>query len=503
MNLQELEEMVKSSESEKLEFKRSTGQRTEAAKTVCAMLNGAGGFLLFGVDDKGNIIGQQVSGRTQESIANEFSRIEPPAFPDIEVIAIKEGLQAVVIHVPGGGGPYIYDGRPYIRQGATTRIMPQQRYERLLLERMHGANRWENQPAQGVTIEDLDKAEILRTVEEAIRRQRLNEPGTRDLEELLTGLNLIKNGKLLNAAVVLFGKSECFLPCYPQCTIRMARFKGKDKTEFIDNKQETGNAFELFKQAQIFFRTHLPVAGKILPNSFERVDEPLYPTEALREAIANALCHRDYSIFGGSISVAIYDDRLEISSAGELHFGLKPEDLYKPHPSYLWNPIIARVFYRRGIIETWGRGTLKIKELTDAANLPAPEFENRMGEFIIRFFSPESNDNSHELGTDLGTDFVPSLYQVYTRLNLKKNDIKELLLLCHEPANINVLAGKFSVKNRTRFRNRYITPLIEEGFIEMTLPDKPRSGKQKYVSTFKGKEFLKKLIETEGMQGKS
>src|SRR5207237_1365963 len=149
--------------------------------------------------------------------------------------------------------------------------------------------------------------------------------------------------------------------------------------------QEVGHAFELLQRAQRFLRDHLPVAGRIVPNLFERVDDPLYPPEALREALANALCHRDYSVGGGAVSIAIYDDRLEISSTGVLPFGLTPEDLVLPHASRPWNPLIAQCFYRRGIIESWGRGTIKMIELSRQAGLAAPEFEVAGGEVVVRF----------------------------------------------------------------------------------------------------------------------
>lgn len=166
----------------------------------------------------------------------------------------------------------------------------------------------------------------------------------------------------------------------------MARFRGNDKSEFIDNRQEIGNAFELFVRAQEFMRVHLPVAGRIVPNVVTRLDDSLYPTEALREALANALCHRDYAAHGGSIGLAIYDNRLEISSPGPLPFGLTPDDLRRPHPSKPWNPFIAQVFYRRGIIEQWGRGTTKMIELTEQAGLAAPEWEATRHDVIVRFW---------------------------------------------------------------------------------------------------------------------
>jgi ATP-dependent DNA helicase RecG len=350
------------------------------------MLNGAGGFVLFGVTDAGEIRGQQVSAGTLEDLVQELRRIEPQPLLNPERVTLENGHEVIVVSVPGrSGSAYTYDGRPYLRQGPTTIVMPQEEYGRRLIERAHPTHRWELQPAHGVALDDLDVEEIVRTVDESVRRLRLEDPGTRDPEALLRGLRLIKNGHLLNAAVALFGRQDRLFPEYPQCRLRLARFRGVDKTEFVDNRQEVGNAFELLVRAQRFLRDHLPVAGRVVPNLFERIDDPLYPPLALREALANALCHRDYGLPGGSVGIAIYDDRLEITSTGALPFGLTPEALTRPHASQPWNPLIADVFFRRGIIEQWGRGTLKIIELTEQAGLVTPEFEVRGGEVVVRF----------------------------------------------------------------------------------------------------------------------
>lgn len=387
MNTGELRAVVSGGESDKVEFKKSTGQRTEGAKTVCAMLNGQGGFVFFGVTDAGEIRGQEVTARTVEDLIHEMRRIEPQPLLSPERVPLGDGREVIVVSVPGrGGGPYIYDSRPYVRQGPTTAAMPQEEYGGRLIERAHPAHRWEIQPAHGIGIEDLDTGELNRTIDEAIRRFRMEDPGTRDPEALLQGLRLIQNGLLLNAAVVLFGRADRLFPSYPQCRLRMARFRGTDKTEFLDNRQEVGNAFDLLVRAQRFLRDHLPVAGRVVPNLFERVDDPLYPPIALREALANAICHRDYGVPGGSVGVAIYDDRLEITSTGNLPFGLTTEDLVRLHASQPWNPLIADVFFRRGVIEQWGRGTIKIIELTEQAGLISPEFEVRGGEVVVRFY---------------------------------------------------------------------------------------------------------------------
>ncbi len=386
ITLSDLEAWVSGGESETLEFKRTTGEQREGARSLCAMLNHVGGRVLFGVEPDGRIMGQLVSDRTVEEVAQELSQIDPPVFPRIEKVPVADGRQVIVVTTQTGGAqPYTYRGQPYLRVGNTSRQLSREEYNRILLERLHGDQRWENQPAAGWSLADLDAAEISRTLEEAIRRGRAEDPGIRDPAEILRGLGLLRDGQLLRAAVVLFGRPERIEAELPQGLLRVARFRGTDKTEFLDNRQFHGNAFALLLKSERFLRENLPVAGRIQPNLFERVDDPLYPPVALREALANAFCHRDYSIGGGSVALGVYDDRLEITSTGGLHFGLTPEALFLPHESLPWNPLIARVFYRRGIIEAWGRGTLKMEELTVRAGLPRPQIVESGGCVTVRF----------------------------------------------------------------------------------------------------------------------
>jgi ATP-dependent DNA helicase RecG len=109
MDLKELRNLVKTGESDRLELKRSTGQRTEAARTVCAMLNGLGGHVLIGVRSDGELIGQEVSEQTLNKLAAELGRIEPPAFPDIETVHLGQDKAIIVLTVPGAMGPYSFD----------------------------------------------------------------------------------------------------------------------------------------------------------------------------------------------------------------------------------------------------------------------------------------------------------------------------------------------------------------------------------------------------------
>ena len=386
MTPEQLTALVATGESETLEFKSTTGTRREAASTVCAMLNQRGGHVLFGVTPRGDVIGQQVSERTIEEVSAEIQRINPPAFPEIERLHVAEDREVIAVRVnQGSARPYQYRGTAYRRVGNTTVAMSAEEYNRVLFERMHSEQRWENQTASGWSVEDLDVAEIRNTVAEAVRIGRLNEPGSREPEELLRGLGLVRDGVLFRAAAVLFGNAERLEFEMPQCLLREARFRGLDRSEFLDNRQFNGNAFELLSSAERFLRDTLPIASRFESGRIQRIDEPLYPPLATREALANALCHRDYALGGGSVGLAVYDDRLEVTSTGSLHFGLTPDELFGPHESRPWNPLIARTFYRRGIIEEWGRGTLKMAELATSAGLPRPEIEDAGGAVTVRF----------------------------------------------------------------------------------------------------------------------
>ena len=172
-----------------------------------------------------------------------------------------------MLSVPGSGGPYTYDGRAYLRHGPTTIVMPRHEYERRLVERLHATRRWENEPVpEGVSSKDLDRQEILLTLDNAIGLGRLEPTDRRDLQSVLRGLELIHDGKLLNAAVVLYGKSDRLKPLYPQMGIRLGRFRGINRlADFSDNRQYWGHAFSLLRRAESFLMDHVPIAGQVCP----------------------------------------------------------------------------------------------------------------------------------------------------------------------------------------------------------------------------------------------
>ena len=338
MNYQDIEKLASLKESNNLEFKESTGQLDRSMETLCAFLNCEGGTILYGVKDNGKIIGQEVSDNTKRSIAEAVNRIEPFVELEISYVPILETDKYVIaIHAECQRfmRPFTYKGRAYMRIESTTTFMPQERYNHLLMER-GGKYGWEAMINSDLKITDLDENAILGAVREGIRNGRLPETTIREeIPVILKKFGLFHDGKLNNAAAVLFGKD---LYGYPQCLVRMARFKGTTK----------------------------------------------------RESCINSLCHRSYHQPGSSVSIAIYDDRVEIRNTGTFPADLPIERLMQEHDSKPQNPIIANVLYKSKILESWGRGIGTMVDECKRVGLPAPEF-NTDGNFVWVVFKYNRN----------------------------------------------------------------------------------------------------------------
>jgi ATP-dependent DNA helicase RecG len=389
MKIEELKSLVEQGESETLEFKESSGLKDKVFQTLCAFLNHRGGIVLIGIRRDSVVIGQNVSESTLHELCEASRKLYPSYRPTIERLSVKDGSEVIIMSVPEGQHkPYVYDGVAWIRQSSRTERMRPDEHERLLMERASRTRTWDSAAIGSLSINDIDIVALHSAVEAGIYAGRIADPLTREPKELLRGLGLIDdNNDLLNASVLLFGKPDVIKKRFPQCLLKLARFRGTDIQEFIDDKHHYGNIYELLKLADGFLRTHLPSAGRIVPNLFERKEDPLFPPVALREALANAVVHRDYADPSGSISIAIFDDRTEIANSGRLLMGLSVGDLYKEHGSKRRNPLIAEVFHQQGIIEQWGRGTREIVRLCESAGHPRPDFLERGGEFVVKFRS--------------------------------------------------------------------------------------------------------------------
>ena len=521
IGVKDIARLASQGEGTSLEFKRTTGELKEGMHTLCAFMNGSGGTLLFGVRPDGTIEGQAVSDQTLRDVAQAANRFEPPAHVSIHKVKVKTGRDVVLVSVKGGQAdrPYMYEGRAYERVASTTRRMPQAKYERALLERAHGKRRWENEPAEGVTVGDIDRREAFRIIEAARGAGRLIGHAGAQLADVLDRLRLRKDGKVLQAAVVLFGKE--FMPDYPQCEMRMARFRGCDNSEFMDQKQQRAPAFRLLEEAELFCQRHFPLPGKIIPGRLQRVDTPLIPPDAMREILVNALIHRDYSIAGGAVSLAIYDDRVEVWSAGRYPVGITPDMLNRRHPSVQRNPIIADVFHLAGLIEKWGRGTNRVAEMCRAAGIKTPKYEEIGGSVVVTFRvrvgsttrvevpgdsekpatrRPESGQSRRPesqagVRPESGQSPGSALPSADSRLPI---ELRILAALAGGSLGRNDIVRRLGHKSVSGAVKKAVSALLRDEWIEYTIPEKPNSRLQRYRLTLTGERALKERAGEDG-----
>lgn len=489
--LKELSRLLEQGEGPTVEFKRSTGELREGLQTVCAFLNGSGGIVLFGVRPEGKAEGQHVSDQTLREVAQAFDRFEPPINVPVERLPVTSGRELLILRVERTSDslPFTFEGRPYERIASATRKMSQERYEALLLERGHARRRWENQPAVDVRLKDLDREEILRTREAAIQQRRISAGTSRNIGDILDRLGLRRDGVITQAAQVLYGTT--FLPDYPQCVLKMGRFRGATITgDILDNKQEHLHAFAMVREGMAFLDRTLPLSARFPEGKIFREDRLPVPPNALREILLNAVIHRDYSNAGGHVAIAVFDDRIEIRSTGRLPSGVTVEQLSGPHRSELRNPLIAGTFHRTGAVEIWGRGTNRVIEECTRYGIAPPTFDDWGGSLVVTFRVPIIPGAGAESTDQVGTKSALSRHQVGTKSALSEDQVK-VLQLCRQEQPLIAMMNRAGRSDRSKFRDGIVKPLLEAGLLELTIPDKPQSRLQRYRLTEEGMKALK------------
>ena len=384
MTLEELKKLVSKDETKNIELKKSTGELREGMHTACAFLNSDGGVLVFGVTPSLNIVGQIVSESTRRDIAQALAGIEPAISPVIEYVDIpgKSNLQVIVLRFNPwvyGQKPYTFHGKPYYRLESVTKVMPRDMFDARIRINMPHQYSWEMRAAEGYSIKDLDASTIRGVVRLGVDEKRIPVGSLHEsIKVILKKWNLMDGDKVRNAAVFLFSKRFSF-----EYLLRMARFRGTDKNYFIDNQQAHGNFFDLLDAGMGFFFKHLSLSGEI--KGLKREEHLDVPVAALREALINALCHRDYDIHQCSIGIAIYDDRIEIESPGLLPHELTPKTIKRSHQSFPRNEVLANVLYQTTYLEKWGSGIKRIMDACKAENSPQPFWSEQTGYTVVTF----------------------------------------------------------------------------------------------------------------------
>jgi len=249
----------------------------------------------------------------------------------------------------------------------------------------------------GFSLKEIDPETIRHFISLAVDKNRLTDVSLKESPEVVfKKLELIADGKLTNGVVLLFGKNP--QKHFINLCIRIGRFK--TETTIIDDKWVKGNLFQQFEESLNIIKQFISVRYEI--KGIQREDIWDYPIPALREAVLNALIHRDYFNIANFILIKVYDDHIWISNPGGLPEGITIDELKKPHKSYVRNPLIAKTFYLAGFIEQYGSGTVRMTEWMKEAGLPEPEFKEEMGGFSVYFYK-----------------------DIYTEENLKKMGLNE------------------------------------------------------------------------------
>ncbi|HLP57191.1 MAG TPA: RNA-binding domain-containing protein [Candidatus Deferrimicrobium sp.] len=376
--------LISKGESETLEFKKSTASMREAIETVCSFANHKGGSLIFGVDDDGIIIGQQVSDDTLKNIANSIKlNTEPKLYPRIEEIRLK-GKSCVIVTVEESPlKPHSAYGRAFTRMGTTTQRLDRDQYEHLLMQRYNGYG-FDYQIQEDAVLEDIDEPAVFDFLERANSLRNLNENTFLPLESVLEKLELMRKGKLTKAALLLFGKNphKFFANHYEIKCGYFPSDNGYD--ELINDKEYSRNIIENFNFSYGFLMDILKKSAT--KKGVHRSEVWELPIDVIRESLVNMIVHRDYRQDIKS-TVEVRPSLIRFYNPGHLFAPtITVERLKTVHSSRPGNKLIAKIFYLMGLFENWGGGTLKIINETIKAGKSSPEFFYEGGMFRLELY---------------------------------------------------------------------------------------------------------------------
>jgi len=388
MNLQE---MIKG-ESRNVEYKRELPQKSERyIKTVIAFANTSGGKIVIGIDDDAqDIIGVNIKEvfRIMDSIANAVSdSCEPQIIPDITFHTIEDKCVVIIEIFPGANRPYFLkslgkESGTYIRMAGTSRPADSIKIKELEME---GVNlSWDELTCVGYKVTD----DAVKRLCEDIRQhmiESLSSGEDRDSVHYVTKEHLLSwkvlkqtEGELLATNSFVLLTSDYFRFSRVQCAL----FKGMERDIFIDKKEYSGPLYEQIENAYQFVLRHINLGSEI--DGIVRKDSYELPKEAIREMIVNAVCHRNY-MDNSCVQVAVYDNRVEVTSPGALYGGLTIEQAMEGI-SKIRNRAVAQVLSRMEIVESWGTGIKRIVNRSREYGLPDPEFHEFGETFRVNIY---------------------------------------------------------------------------------------------------------------------
>lgn len=362
------------SESQSIEYKQSW--RDEYLKWICGFANANGGIIFIGKDDNGNVVGLADAKRLLEEIPNKVR--------DVLGILVDVNLQTtaqgdfIEIIVEGHPYPVNYKGQYHFRSGSTKQELKGTALDKFLLHKK--GKRWDGVPVPKISAKDLKQEVFDFFRKRAFKSQRIEEAVLTDSDEhLLENLQLKENDFLKRAAILLFHSNpENFVT---GSYIKIGYFEADDDLRFQDEIH--GSLFEQIERTMDLLYTKY-IKALISYDGINRVETYEYPKDAVREALLNAIAHKDYS-GGVPIQISVYFNRIFIWNEGQLPEDWTVQNLMEKHASRPYNPDIANALFRSGYIESWGRGTIKIIRACKQARLPEPIFNYNSSDFSVEF----------------------------------------------------------------------------------------------------------------------
>ncbi|HSX37820.1 MAG TPA: helix-turn-helix domain-containing protein [Chlamydiales bacterium] len=364
-----LQELLARPESKTLEFKENAHSLSKIVQTVIAFANTAGGTLVIGIQDKTkNIIGIENILQDEERIANAIAdSVIPILLPNLQFISWRD-KDLLIVNVPHSPGPFYLKDKGeeagvYVRLGSTNRIADASLIAEIKRIKEHTS--FDQLPEPKAAPDDLD-VDLARKLFATVNKP-FTQATAQSLELIVDHRDTPRPTK---GGLMLFGKQRDRL--FPDPFVRLVRFEGTTKTTAIDHA-DIKSAFPLaIDEILAFIRRNTSMRAVI--QSVRRTDIPEYPPEAVREAVINALLHTDYSTMRSSIQVAIFDDRMEVTNPGPLPLGLSLEAALSG-VSQLRNKVLGRVFRELKLIEQWGSGLTRMREVCLQHGGILPKFE--------------------------------------------------------------------------------------------------------------------------------
>ncbi len=389
LNIEKLKLMIAEGEGLTAEFKEQ--YTTKMDRDMVAFANTKGGYILLGVADDGRIVGQKLTNKIKAEIHSLARNCEPSITPHIVQI---EDVVAVKIPV-GDQRPYSCSSGYFRRLDAVTQKMNHNEIK-LFFQNEQGVS-YEERTDSDVSWDEISVEKIQAFFTEAVVNSGKNSPAA-----VLSSLNLTKGDKIKNAGIMFFARDP--RRHILQCQMTLAAFKGSGRVNIYDRNQVQDDLLTQFNQAIVFLLKHLNVRSEI--QGVNRRDICEIPLEALREAVANAIIHRDYSMTGTSLMVEVHSDRVVISNPGGLPAGLTLRTMQ--NISVRRNELIADVFSRMHKVERMGTGVQRMREEMKKAGLPYPKIKNGLF-YSITFFRPKADsliEKGSERGSERGSDKV-------------------------------------------------------------------------------------------------